>query len=310
MSRHLRSFCLKRFARAWLVGLAGATLAAPVLAMSVITSEEFDSTALPASWQFGAQAGGNVAISTDKSLNFSSSAGSVKGNYPAASGEVYVWGTYDISKLKASEVYIDFWAKMPGAKQGLKFLKIFGASSGSGYANTTFALDYTGVDLGSMYQVSFGDGSTPGNDTANVINFDGSNPEYIGRSYGKGASVSTPQHSRWPSSKWGQSWHHFKIRAKFNDGNSSQNEVADGAYFVEIDGAVYVDAKGLFNRHYSNGPIDRVELFGWAQNGSRPFEVWYDNVQISTGGFAGSAPLPSPPTTNLPPDPPKSLLVR
>jgi hypothetical protein len=36
---------------------------------------------------------------------------------------------------------------------------------------------------------------------------------------------------------------------------SAADEVADGAYYVEIDGQVYVDATGLFNRHWSNGPM-------------------------------------------------------
>lgn len=174
---------------------------------------------------------------------------------------------------------------MPAVKQGLKFLKIFGQSPVNGnYANTTFALDYTGGDPGSMYQVSFGDGSTVGNDTGNVINFDGTYPAWIGRSYGK-AVLSTPQKASFGSVKWGTSWHHFQMRVKFNSGTTSANEVNDGAYYVAIDGNVYVNATGLFNRNPSNGPIDRVELFGWSQNGASPFEIWYDNVKISTGGF-------------------------
>ena len=35
-----------------------------------------------------------------------------------------------------------------------------------------------------MYQVSFGDGTSADNDSANVINFDGEYPEWIGRSFG------------------------------------------------------------------------------------------------------------------------------
>jgi hypothetical protein len=196
---------------------------------------------------------------------------------------VYVWASYDLSDLDTRDLWVEFRAKMPGAKQGLKFLKIFGQDQ-NGYANTTFGLDYTGVDFGSMYQVSFGDGSGTSNDTANVINFNGEYPEWIGRSFGT-ASVLTPQNQIWASSNWGTEWHHFRIHVKFNSGTSAADEVADGEYYVEIDGTVYVDAQGLFNRHWSNGPIDRVELFGWAQNGSQPFEIWYDDVRLSTGGF-------------------------
>ncbi|WP_198265651.1 hypothetical protein [sulfur-oxidizing endosymbiont of Gigantopelta aegis] len=52
---------------------------------------------------------------------------------------------------------------MPKARHGVKFLKIFSGrnanNTNSGYANTTFGLDYTGGDNGGMYQVSFGDGT-------------------------------------------------------------------------------------------------------------------------------------------------------
>jgi hypothetical protein len=247
---------------------------------------EFDTTSLSIpGWLFGAQLGGAVSVSTDTGNNYAGSFGSLKGSYPVATGDVYVWGVYDISILATRDVYIDCWAKMPAAKQGLKFIKIFGADTG-GVANTTFGLDYTGGDQGSMYQVSFGDGSSTYNDTQNAINFDSTSPEWVGRSYGT-ATVLTPQHQRWASANWGSGWHHFRVRAKFNSGTTAANEVADGAYYVEIDGVVYVDAQGVFNRHYSNGPIDRVELFGWAQNGNAPFEVWYDNVKITTGGFDG-----------------------
>jgi len=181
---------------------------------------------------------------------------------------------------------------MPGAKQGLKFLKIFGIRDSVGYANTTFGLDYTGADgdFGDMYQVSFGDGSVKANDTASVIFFNGDAPSWIGRSYGQ-AIVETPQKKRWSSDNWGVDWHHFKMHVKFNSGTTPQNEVADGAYYVEIDDKVYVKATGLFNRHYSNQSIDCVTFFDWAQNGTAPFEVWLDDIRITTGGFLpASAP--------------------
>jgi hypothetical protein len=251
---------------------------------TMIACESFDSRELPASWGFGAQAGGSVEVSTDTSQNYGGSPGSVRGTYPTASGGVYVWGGYDLSSLDLSELFIEFRARMPAAKQGLKFLKVFGQDESGGYANTTFGLDYTGVDFGAMYQVSFGDGSSVANDTANVINFDGGFPEWIGRSFGT-ATVSTPQGALWASSSWGDDWHHFRLGLRFNSGTSEADEIADGAYYVEIDGAVYVDAQGLFNRHPTNGPIRNVELFGWSQNGSEPFELWYDDVCLSTGGF-------------------------
>jgi hypothetical protein len=265
-------------------------------------------------WSLGSQAGGSLSISTNTSLNYNGESGSLVGSYPSSpssGGAVYVWGAYSVAALKTEDLYIDFWAKMPGAKQGLKFLKIFGGSSTSGnYANTTFALDYTGGDPGSMYQVSFGDGSTVGNDTANVINFDGSNLNWIGRSYGK-ANVQTPMKKSFSSANWGTNWHHFRIHVKFNSGTSSSTEVNDGAYYVEIDGNVYVNATGLYNRNYTNLPIDRVELFGWSQNASSSFQVWYDDVRITTGGFTtGGTTTGGTTTTATTPEPPTNVAVQ
>ena len=268
-------------------------------AVTALTNNQFTSLTAPG-WAIGAQSGGSVSISKDTSLNFNGQSTAIVGSYPTATGDVYVWGAYDVSALQTRDIYVDFWAKMPKAKQGLKFLKIFGARGSDGSAaNTTFGMNYTGGDNGSLYQVSFGDGATPFNDTQNTINLDGSNSNWIGRSYGK-ATVATPQNAPRGSANWGTSWHHFKMHVKFNSGTSSTNEVNDGEYYLEIDGKVYANATGIFNRHYSNGPIDRVEIFGWAQGGSTPFEIWYSNVIISTGGFTSSTSTPtsssSPPT--------------
>jgi hypothetical protein len=262
----------------------------PCAEFSVLTSTQFTTLNEPG-WGFGAQAGGNVRISTDPAQNHNDGATAIVGSYPASgNGESYVWGGYDVSSLGLSDVYIDFWAKMPGAKQGLKFLKIFGRhGADDSYSNTTFGLDYTGIDLGGMAAVSFGDGANPQNDTQNIIILNGDYPNWIGRSYGK-ATVSTPQNSIWQSSNWGTSWHHFRMHVKFNSGTTAATEVNDGEYYLEIDGKVYADAKGLFNRHYSNGPIDSVAIFNWAQSGKLPFEIWYSDMTISTGCFASSTP--------------------
>ncbi len=267
--------------------------------------QNFDVMPPSQEWTIGSQAGGSISVSTATNLNHRGSAGSLKGTYPAATGGVYVWTTYNVAALRTNDIYVEFWARMPAAKQGLKFLKVFSGNTGgasNNYANTTFGLDYTGTDPGSLYQVAFGDGTQIANDVANVINLDGTYPQWIGRSYGT-ARVLTPQRSRFKSSDWGTGWHHFKMRVKFNTGTTAQNEIADGAYYLEIDNKVYVDATGLFNRHYSNAPIDRIELFGWAQNGSTPFELWYDDVRISTEGFSDTPPL-------SPPRPPDNFTVR
>lgn len=248
-------------------------------------------------WNIGSQLGGKVTKLTHKNTN-----DTLRGEYPKAQGGTYVWVVKKLDHLNTNEIYIEFWAKMPGSKQGLKFLKIFG-SNDSGYSNTTMATDYTGVDHGSIFALAFGDGSTPGNDTSQLIKFDGSDPRWIGRSYGS-AIIKTPQMKRFASTDWGTDWHYFKFHVKYNSGNSAANEVADGEYYVEIDGKVYVDAKGLFNRHYSNLPIDRISLYDWAQSGTSAFDLWYRDVTISTSGFSDIEPAMS-----SPPNPPGVIEV-
>ena len=188
----------------------------------------------------------------------------------AGPGGQFVIANYNVTSLRAEDVYIEFWAKMPGAKEGCKFLKIFGDRS-DGNANTTISTNYTGGDWGAIDQVSFGDGTTRRNDSQNSINLSGQDPQSIGRSYGK-ATVSTPQMSTFSSQDWGTAWHHFRVHVKFNSGTTPQNEVADGEYYLEIDGKVYVDATGLLQpkpgertHHY-----DRVLRLGTEESAAIP----------------------------------------
>jgi len=70
-------------------------------------------------------------------------------------------------------------------------------------------------------------------------------------------------------------------RFRFNCGDSAATEVPDGAIYLEIDGKVYVDAVGLFNRHWSNvRGIESVSLTGWTQGDGDPFDIDYDNVEV------------------------------
>ncbi len=263
----------------------------------LLTELKFNSTNLSApGWSFGAQHGG--AISVQPTLSPDSSGTTVNalvGSYPVPTGGGYIWANYNVASLNTEDVYIEFWAKMPGVKEGCKFLKIFGQRLPyGGYADSTFATNYNGGDYGALYQISFGDGSTLVNDSQQVIGLNGLNPNHIGRSWGI-ASVQTPQMSAFSSADWGDGWHHFRIHVKFNSGTTAQNAVPDGEYYLEIDGKVYVNATGLYNRNPANGPIAKVAFFGWAQTESQPFQVWYDDIRISTGGFT-SQPSPMPPT--------------
>lgn len=263
------------------------------------TATSIASAALDASgWSFGVKNGGSISVqSTSAPGGSGTSVDALEGAYPVPfnSGGEYVWAHYGVAALHTEDIYIEFWAKMPGVKEGCKFLKVFGErTSPTNYANTTIYTNYNGGDYGAVMQVAFGDGTTQTNDTQNAVYLNGRNPQAIGRSYGT-ATVQTPQMSNFSSSDWGTGWHHFRIHIKFNSGTTSQNEVPNGKYYLEIDGKVYVNATGLYNRNPTNGPIQYIGFFGWAQTESQPFQLWYDDIRISTGGFV-SQPLPDPPS--------------
>jgi|GEM_PF-2349764 len=217
--------------------------------------------------------------------------GAYKIAYPQATdGAQYSWLNYN-PPANTKQLFISFKVKIPGNKGGLKFLKIFGQhGTADAYSNTTFGLDYTGIDdgVGSLYAISFGDGTDAQNDSQNVILLGGDYPSWIGRSYGS-ATVKTPMKKSFRAADWGTDWHTFKIMVKFNDGTTSSNEIANGAYYLEIDGNVYVDATGLFNRSYASGSIDHIEFSGWAQGSKNipnpAFDIYYDDIVVSSGGF-------------------------
>jgi hypothetical protein len=248
-------------------------------------------------WTIGSQNGGSVGVQATTGPA-GTTVDALQGSYPSsttATGGEFIWADYSVASLQTEDIYIEFWAKMPGAKGGSKFLKIFGARptpTAENFANTTFNTDYTGIDSGAILQILFGDGTDLPNDGQNAIKLNGGSPNLIGRSYGA-AVVQTPQNTGFSSTDWGTGWHHFLIHAKFNSGTTAQNQVPNGEYFLEIDGKVYLDAVGLYNRNPANGPIDHIELFGWAQNDPAAFQVTYYDVRISTGGFMSG--LPDPP---------------
>lgn len=227
----------------------------------------------------------------------------LEGQYPAVgpNGETSAFANFFLPSLDTESIYIDFWAKMPGNLGGLKFCKIFGMRNDPvGYANTTFLLDYTGVDPGGLLAVYFGDGASEENDTQNMIRLN-----YVHSNLGSNnaqAVFLTPQDQYFSSSDWGTGWHHFLMHVRFNTNTNptAQDPNPNGEIYLEIDGKVYVDAADLSNRYIGaadgvNGPIQYVQFFGWAQTDSQPFTIWYDNIVISTGGFV-SDPAPAPMT--------------
>ena len=253
---------------------------------TVLVFENFDAYTLPGAFGIAAQLGGTVSMETTGA--YGGSGKSVKGALPIGETMTAAYGTIAMSAYNTDHAYIRFRAKMPSAqKGGIKFLKIFGKDDGGGgYANFACPLDYDGN--GDINQVGFGDGTTNTNDTANVIQLNGGNPSYIGRSYGT-AVVSTPVGASWPSTNWGTSWHLFEIYWKYNSGSTALNEVADGACTLKIDGVTYIEATGLLNSHYSNiKQIKEIGIFGYQDN-LVACDLWYDNIEIATDNWGDSA---------------------
>ena len=262
--------------------------------VTVLTNLQITGPGIPTAsgWKFGGS-GLSVAQTTPPPVSGDPSY-ALEGQYPAVgfTGETSAFADFYVSSLNTESIYIDFWAKMPDAKEGLKFCKIFGMTNDPiGYANTTFMTDYTGIDQGGLLIAEYGDGTNTQNDSQDAIRLTGPAGSMIGRSYGT-AVVMTPQMKYWTSSDWGTGWHHFRIHVKFNSGTTSSNAVPDGKIYLEIDGKVYINATGLYNRNPGDGPIERIGLFGWAGSDPQSFDVWYDNIVISTGGFA-SDPAPA-----------------
>lgn len=182
-----------------------------------------------------------------------------------------------------SDAYVEFDARFPGNVNGSKFVKFFGRRNGDNYHNSTFNLLW---GTGDFANILFSDGSDVAGDASHVIPFDSQpSPQNIGRGFGT-AVVQVPQGKIFSATDWGNEWHHFKFRYKQNDGTTSGNEVPNGAFYVEIDGDVYLDAQNLFNRHHTNEPgLSKIEFGGWAQGGGGAFEMQIDNVRVSAGGF-------------------------
>lgn len=281
----------------------------------VLLFENFDNAIFPTALNVN---GPGRQLSTDITKTYGNQGKSLRYVYSAMgtpNGNQYPYGLFDLSSYNTDHVYIRFYAKMPAHTHGLKFVKVFGKRPVSdNYANTTFGLDYTGVasGTGSMYAVSYGDGGftnsptgpveVTANDTNRTVDFVG-NSTNSGRAKNlSGYKVTTVQHP-FHELDWGTNWHKFEIYVKFNSGTSRANEINDGEVTVKIDGVPYVEATGLFNRHPTNGTIQKIEILGWTQNEwpwvngvgrvEKPtpeFEIWYDNVEISLNGW-GPDPL-------------------
>lgn len=203
-------------------------------------------------------------------------------NDGAASGGL----SLHLDEIAEGELFIEFKARQPlPQKIGMKFCKVFGSTRDGyvDYCNTTYGLEGS---TGEFARVSFGDGNPAlgytGNDTHSNIWYNGGNPTWIGRSYGLATvNLKIPAETF----EWDDQWHTFKIHHKFHTGHTLETEVNDGEYSVQIDGASWLHATGVFNRHWSNDRnIYMLNLGDWAQN-QPAGEIHFKDVNISIGGF-------------------------
>lgn len=234
-----------------------------------------------------------MVISTDKTQNYGGSNGSLKATYPFATAGMYAWAEFNLAPYNTRDVYIEFDVKIPPDANGrtpgsAKFLKFFGQNT-YGYANTTFGISGDAGQVGSLTYIGFGDGNNTENDVDNVILLSGDYPNWIGRSYG--AATVYNKGTNWDYVNWKDQWHHFRVHAKFHTSNFNYttntcvSETNDGEYYLEIDGVIFVDAKGLFNHHCGNLPFSHVKLLDWGGGTFGPFEINLDNIRITSGGF-------------------------
>lgn len=261
------------------------TLGIDVTPASVVLADvDFKGSYPPASthantnWSSTAFNGSSVGVVDDAAAP---NLKAVKAMYPiSGAGSTFVDFDFNMSALGIYDVYIEFKVKMGTVAGALKLLKVFSVNGGSDYANFTMQPDWNSA--GFMKQIAFGDGTGTENDSGNVVRFDGTNPSWAGRSYPSTALISAPQAAGWNITAGYQT---VKVHLKFNSGTTALNEVADGEIYVEVDGDVYMNATGLFNRHYSNGQIDRIGFFGYSQNNAAALDTYLTDIVISTGGF-------------------------
>lgn len=237
----------------------------------------------PGLWGFGFLTDANLTVVNDGTNTY------LRGQYPVdsggseGSGAPYIYGGYALPELH-QEVYVTIYARMPGPyRQGCKFCKFFGQRLGSDYANTTFATDYSGTDLGSRQYIAWGDGTFDQNDDGNGVGLDEAYPINTGRN---GSLTKIIEHGgAFDSTEWGSGWHKWQIRARFNSGTTSGNEINDGAYEEHIDGVLRAKAINVFSRNPINHFYDSVQFFGYARGATSPWELHIRDITVSLNGW-------------------------
>lgn len=233
------------------------------------------SAANNARWEFNVQDGASLTKNNDGTYDY------VRGTYPAVTSP---WNKvlFTFDRRDETDIYVQFWARKSAGGMP-KFVKFYGQNSG-GYANTTFkGADYVN---GTIDAIGYGDGTGTTNDSQMGVYYDtGRNTDfYTGRA---GALTrSFVNGGKFDVGEWGDgsSWQKFQLRVKFNSGTTALNEVNDGIVESRINNVVRCRGENIFNRHYSNPPLDKVEFLSYVQ-GAPAFTMDVRSITISRNGW-------------------------
>lgn len=226
----------------------------------VIFQDDFDDyTGEITNWSVGSK----VSIDSSGGIDGSQAA---RVHYDQSGTSGY-WFSKNVQSHNLDEVYIRFYFKMDKPSGGSKFLKLFGQKDEPrGYANTTFAINYYS---GKLEEISYGDGSGTSNDTQAVIKYNGQHTD---------GSVEVLKATESFDGADGN-WHCFEAYMKYNSDGKR-----DGEYQVWIDGTTRIHAVNIKNRHDDNSMFFKnIDLANYCHsNFETPWNLWYDNVVIST----------------------------
>lgn len=228
-----------------------------------------------AAWTIAAYSGGSIVRS----------GGHIAMSTPAGADGVYAETSIDVSSLGIREFFLQFSARYPSTIWGSKYCKAHGIVSSAGnHSNCTLGQN----NFGDLNYIGFGDGTITGNDVNQSIYMDA--PPNLGRNVGIANFIVPPQ-GTFTTADFGSEWHNFRVHAKFNDGTSAFDsglpgaELPNGEFFLEVDGRVICHVTGIYNRHYSNSPLERIVLGDYTQGGPA-FELDVKDIKISTGWWA------------------------
>jgi len=231
-------------------------------------------------WTFAAQDGATVTKLNDGTDDF------IRGTYDdnTANGtSAWVQVRYTFPYRFETDIYVQYWArKTPGG--GSKMCKFYGQRSGDNQANATYTMEYL---TGDVSYIGYGDGAGTNpvqNDTSNgVATF---TPNFISTGRAGPLPRTVVNGGMFTAADWGDGsvWHKFQLRLKRNYGTSAADEINDGIVEMRINDTVRARGVNIYNRHWSNAPLDFVEFLSYAQQNT-PFTLDVKNITISKHGW-------------------------